>query len=69
MTQENHFASASIDSHSAPEPGNIQDRVETLRQNVRKLSETLDAVDKNLQEAAARPKSDRSREPAADSTS
>jgi hypothetical protein len=52
MTQENGSASASTDSPPAPEPGNIKDRVQTLRQRVSELSETLDVVDKNLREAA-----------------
>jgi hypothetical protein len=54
MTQENRSDSASTDSHPAPETGNINDRVQTLRQKVSELSETLDVVDQNLREAAGK---------------
>jgi uncharacterized protein YceH (UPF0502 family) len=50
MTHENCSTSASTNSHPAPETGNITDRVQALRQNVRDLSETIDAVQKKLLE-------------------
>jgi hypothetical protein len=56
MTQENPSNSASTNSHSAPETGNIKDRVQALRHNVSELSETIDAVQKKLRERRAKPK-------------
>jgi histidinol phosphatase-like PHP family hydrolase len=54
MTEENRFESASTDSHPAPETGNIRERVQKLRQDVNQLSETLEAINRNAQEAAGK---------------
>lgn len=54
MIQEECSDSASTVSHPASEPGNVRERVETLRQNVNELSKTLEEVDRNLREAAGK---------------
>ena len=58
MTEENCAQSApdAIASQPAGEKGNIRDRVQTLRKKASKLSETLDRVEKSLQEAASEAK-------------
>jgi hypothetical protein len=54
MTDQNRFRSdsAATSSQAGRETTNIRDRVQTLREKARSLSETLDSVEKNLREAA-----------------
>ena len=52
MTQENRPPSdaVSTDSQPATETGNISERVQALRQKASQLSETLDRVEKSLEQ-------------------
>jgi hypothetical protein len=58
MAQENEsrFERDSTELESGTETGNIRDRVQRLREKASELAETLDGVEKNLQEAAGQSK-------------
>lgn len=58
MTDQNRSRSdsAATSSQTARETTNICDRVQTLREKTRRLSETLDSVERDLREAAGETK-------------
>jgi hypothetical protein len=55
MTHESQ-ANSGNESQPAADPGSVSNRVQAIREKANQLSETLDRIEKNLQEAAGESK-------------